>query len=32
MVKKIVMQNGPIACVFNVRLTNYLITNLLEVV
>lgn len=27
MVKKIVMQNSPIAYDFNVRLTHYLITN-----
>jgi len=26
MVKKIVMQNGPIISVFNVRVSNYLIT------
>ena len=30
MVKKIVMQNCPIAYYFNVRLTHYLITNLLR--
>jgi hypothetical protein len=30
MVKKIIMQNGPIVCVFNVRLINYLITNFLQ--
>jgi hypothetical protein len=29
MVKKIVMQNGPIVLVINVRVSNYLITNLL---
>lgn len=30
MVKKIVMQNGPIAYDFNVHLTHYLITNFLR--
>jgi hypothetical protein len=29
MVKKIVMQNGAIASVFNVRFINHLITNIL---